>query len=678
MERRAHPFENGPSSNKGVGFDYEGAFSRNIGWITQWEQQELRKKTVAIAGMGGVGGQHALTLARLGIGGLHIADLDQFDVPNMNRQAGAFVSTIGLEKTAVMARMTRDINPELRQKIFGGDRGVDDQNIDEFLSGVDLFVDGFDFFVLDIRRKVFKRCAELGIPAITAAPIGFGACYVIFMPGGMTFEEYFRFEGLPEKKQYVNFALGLTPKGLHRAYLVDPYRIDLAGKRGPSTAVAIQLCAGVVGAEAVKLLLGQGKVHAAPAYHAFDAYSQRFVRGYLRHGNAGPLQRLKLHVGYKIFGERSRNSRPHEDPVEGSEIERILDVARWAPSGDNSQPWRFKILGEDRVQITITCRNDNIYEYADGEPTLLAAGFLLETIRIAASRFGRALQWTYLGSKKSANDVHHTIEANLPKALEIREDNLCPYIDIRSVDRRAYRRTRLTPQQKAELEAALGGEFRLEWRESLSARWSMARLNAMATDIRLRLPQAFPVHQKILDWNRRFSPEGVPAAAVGVDPLTLKLMRFVLHDWRRADFFNRFLAGTVIPRIQLDLYPGLSCAAHFVVSRKTEPPPEDATAALFRTGQALQRFWLTATRMGLAVQPGLAPLCFAYYGRVGGPPSVQARIAKSDRARITELARKASDRFTNDGTVLFLGRIGVSRRVPTARSIRRSVADLTD
>jgi molybdopterin/thiamine biosynthesis adenylyltransferase/nitroreductase len=665
-----HHSEGGLSSNNATGFDYRAAFSRNIGWIAEWEQQELRKKTVAIAGMGGVGGQHALTLARLGIGGLHIADLDTFDVPNMNRQAGAFVSTIGLEKTAVMAQMTRDINPELRQKIFGGERGIDDQNIEEFLSGVDLFVDGFDFFVLDIRRKVFKRCAELGIPAITAAPIGFGACYLIFMPGGMTFEEYFRFEGLPEKQQYVNFALGLTPKGLHRSYLVDPYRIDLAGKRGPSTAAAIQLCAGVVAGEAVKLLLGQGKVHAAPAYHAFDAYRDRFVRGYLRHGNAGPLQRLKLHFGYKIFEERSRNSRPFEEPAKGSQIERILDLARWAPSGDNSQPWRFKIMGEDRVLITIACKNDNIYEYADGQPTLLAAGFLLETMRLAASRFGRAMQWIYRGNKKSENSVDHTIEAILRKDPDIREDGLCPYIDIRSVDRRAFSRTRLTSQQKVELEAALGSEFRLEWRESFPARWSLARLNASATDIRLRLPEAFAVHQRILDWNRRFSPDGVPAAAVGVDSQTLKLMRFVLRDWRRADFFNRFLAGTAIPRIQLDLIPGIFCAGHFVVSRKTEPQPEDVPASLFRTGEALQRFWLTATRMGLAVQPGLAPLCFAYYGRVGAPISAPARIAK--------LAQKASGCFPNDGSVLFLGRIGVPRRLPTARSIRQAAADLTD
>ena len=49
-------------------FNYEKAFSRNIGWITKEEQQVLRGKKVAIAGAGGVGGVHLLTLARLGVG----------------------------------------------------------------------------------------------------------------------------------------------------------------------------------------------------------------------------------------------------------------------------------------------------------------------------------------------------------------------------------------------------------------------------------------------------------------------------------------------------------------------------------------------------------------------------------------------------------------------------------
>ena len=39
-------------------FDYERAFSRNIGWTTSAEQAQLRGKRVAIAGLGGVGGEH--------------------------------------------------------------------------------------------------------------------------------------------------------------------------------------------------------------------------------------------------------------------------------------------------------------------------------------------------------------------------------------------------------------------------------------------------------------------------------------------------------------------------------------------------------------------------------------------------------------------------------------------
>src|SRR4051812_13073560 len=145
-------------------FSYEEAFDRNIGWVTEWEQQALRGKRVAIAGMGGVGGIHLLTLARLGIGAFNLSDFDTFDIANFNRQAGAFMETVGRKKLDVMAEMALGINPELDISRFP--EGVSPENVDEFLRDVDLFVDGVDFFVLDVRRKIFARCAELGIPAI--------------------------------------------------------------------------------------------------------------------------------------------------------------------------------------------------------------------------------------------------------------------------------------------------------------------------------------------------------------------------------------------------------------------------------------------------------------------------------------------------------------------------------
>ena len=119
---------------RGFDFDYDEAFSRNIGWVTEWEQQILRTKRVAIAGMGGVGGVHLLTLARLGIGAFNISDMDVFETVNFNRQIGASTATLGRPKVDVMAGMARDINPTAEIRRFPN--GISDDNIDEFLDGV--------------------------------------------------------------------------------------------------------------------------------------------------------------------------------------------------------------------------------------------------------------------------------------------------------------------------------------------------------------------------------------------------------------------------------------------------------------------------------------------------------------------------------------------------------------
>jgi len=275
-------------------FNYEQAFARNIGWVTSEEQQRLRGKRVAIAGGGGVGGVHLLTLARLGIGSFHIADFDSFDIPNFNRQVGATMSTVGQPKVEVMARMARDINPELEIKVF--ERGVDRDNLDQFLDGVDLYVDALDFFAFDARRDTFAACARLGIPATTAAPLGMGAAMLNFMPGKMTFEEYFQWGDLDELDKAIRFVVGLAPAGLHRPYLMVPSAVNFAERRGPSTIMACQLCAGVAATEALKILLGRGEVLAAPHGMQFDAYRNRVTRTWRPGGNRNPWHRLMIAV----------------------------------------------------------------------------------------------------------------------------------------------------------------------------------------------------------------------------------------------------------------------------------------------------------------------------------------------------------------------------------------------
>lgn len=273
-------------------FDYDRAFSRNIGWVTQPEQQKLRGARVAIAGLGGVGGAHLLTLARLGLGKFNIADFDNFEVHNFNRQAGAFMSTLERPKAEVLAQMARDINPGSEVKCFGD--GVTPENLDDFLRDVDVYVDGIDFFAIAARRMIFKACHERGIPALTAAPLGMGVSLLYFRPGGMSFEQYFQAEGRSEQEQYARFMAGLSPAMLQRGYLVEPSAVNFQEKRGPSTMMSCELCAGVMGTSVLKVLLERGPLRAAPWAMQFDAYHQKLKFTWRPFGNANPLQRLLL------------------------------------------------------------------------------------------------------------------------------------------------------------------------------------------------------------------------------------------------------------------------------------------------------------------------------------------------------------------------------------------------
>lgn len=283
-------------------FTYDEAFSRNIGWLTHPEQEQLRHKRVAIAGLGGVGGVHLLTLCRLGIGKFHLADFDSFDLANFNRQAGATVSTLGQSKLDVMIQQARDINPEL--DITGFPDGVAQSNLEAFLQDVDLYIDGLDFFAFETRQTVFAACAAKRIPAITAAPLGMGAAVVNFLPGGMRFDEYFRLDDGAEAEKPLRFLMGLAPARLQMGYLADPTKVDLANHKGPSTIMACQLCAGVAATEALKILLGRGPVRAAPRGYHFDAYRNKLAHTWRPGGNRNPWQRLLIALAKRKLGVR--------------------------------------------------------------------------------------------------------------------------------------------------------------------------------------------------------------------------------------------------------------------------------------------------------------------------------------------------------------------------------------
>jgi len=287
------------TSSEDAHWSYEEAFCRNQGILTPEEQETLRNSRVAIIGMGGVGGVHLMTLARLGIGKFTIADPDTFELANFNRQYGANVNTLGRPKAEVMAEEALSVNPELDIKVLN--EPVSEKNINKFFEGADILVDGVDLYAIEARRVVFREAAVRNLYAITAGPVGFSTAWLNFAPNGMSFDRYF---DITDEMDYVQkilaFLLGASPKATQLAYL-DLRHMDVTGGKAPSLTNGCHLASGVVATEVTKVLLRRGHLRSVPHYQQFDPYVGRLIQGRLYGGNRHPWQRIKRWWMYRLY-----------------------------------------------------------------------------------------------------------------------------------------------------------------------------------------------------------------------------------------------------------------------------------------------------------------------------------------------------------------------------------------
>lgn len=346
---------------------------------------------------------------------------------------------------------------------------------------------------------------------------------------------------------------------------------------------------------------------------------------------------------------------------------RILDLARWAPSGDNTQPWRFEILGDNHVIVHGHDTRDEILYDFDGHASHMAHGALLETMRIAASAEGLSMTWEARADqewRKVQYDIHFT------DSPEMELDPLYPYIEKRTVQRRSMQMTPLTGIQKDALVKAAGKQYEIQFFETFLEKSAIAKLLWDNAYIRLVCPEAFSVHQNIIEWKQRFSKDRIPEHAVGIDPMTAKLMRWVMKSWSRVDFFNRYLLGTVVPRVQLDYIPAVLCAGHVLIKPKTEPKHLEDWVSL---GQAMQRFWLTATKIGLHLQPEMTPVIFRWYARSGRRFSAKQKLQR--KAIILANDFESLAKASKNEAFGFFCRVGISS-VPNSRSLRLDLKDL--
>jgi len=238
------------------------------------------------------------------------------------------------------------------------------------------------------------------------------------------------------------------------------------------------------------------------------------------------------------------------------------------------------------------------------------------------------------------------------------------------VQRRPMKTTPLTPHQRQALIDAAGADHTVQLFESWSDRAQVAKMLWDSAYIRLTCPEAYPVHRDIIEWGVRFSKDRIPEQAVGVDPATARLMQWVMQSWKRVEFFNTYLLGTVIPRVQLDALPALHCAAHLLVRPKLAPKELEDWVKL---GMTVQRVWLTATQVGLHLQPEMTPVIFRWYARAGRKFSADAHLANLANQLSTQFEQVTQAASTD--SFGFFCRVGTSE-TPISRSIRQDISSL--
>ena len=163
---------------------------------------------------------------------------------------------------------------------------------------------------------------------------------------------------------------------------------------------------------------------------------------------------------------------------------------------------------------------------------------------------------------------------------------------------------------------------------------------------------------------------------MGLDAFTVKFAILMFKSWNFYRLCNYILGGYLLSLLKLDLLPGLGCSCHFVLLAKTKP---QNILDHVKAGEAMQRFWLSATSLGLVHQPSITPLAFARYGADAEEFSVHPKAMRWAGAVRRRMSALLGGDALLDRTVWF-GRIGEARddagQKEICRSLRRPLDEL--
>ena len=141
-------------------------------------QEKLLESSALIVGLGGLGSPVALYLAAAGVGRLLLADFDEVDLTNLQRQVLYSNDDIGRAKTAAAAARLEALNPQVTIERI--DEKLTEKTLAHWVSEADIVVDGCDNFAT--RFAVNAACVAAARPLVSGAVIGLDGQVAVFRP----------------------------------------------------------------------------------------------------------------------------------------------------------------------------------------------------------------------------------------------------------------------------------------------------------------------------------------------------------------------------------------------------------------------------------------------------------------------------------------------------------------
>jgi molybdopterin/thiamine biosynthesis adenylyltransferase len=557
---------------------------RNRPKLTRAEQARHRSMRVGVVGAS-AGHTIAHVLAMEGLAGeIRLADFDTIELSNLNR-IPASVLDLGVNKAIVAARRIAEIDPYLHVVVFP--EGVRPDNLGVFLDGLDLVIEECDS--LDMKLLVREAARERHLP-------------VLMETSDRGVLDVERFDLEPDRPVFHGLLGDLDSAKLASLTLEEkgPYVLSLLGPRDVSSRAAaafFELGSTITGWPQLASEVTLGAVTIAAAVRRF--------------GMEGDLPSGRVRFDVEEVLSEIRPVQVDADPkadfavpaivdpvLEGADVrEHIVDAARRAPSGGNVQPWRFE-ADEDEIRFYLVPERSTSSMDIRKRGSYVGLGAALFNARVAAASL-HSLGPIQLFPE--GRPSHHVATMHLGSAADPEIASLQAAVQTRSANRRMGTPGPIDDVALEEMTRTVAREgARLLFLSDADQMSKCAELLGECDRLRFLIPNVHGEMMGELRWPGRDPlEEGMDVRTLEMDAGSLAAAELLarsdvmghLADWRGGQALGMRTRAAVA-----------SSSGLVVIT----VPRADPTWYV-RGGSAMERMWLVAERLGLAVQP-VAPL----------------------------------------------------------------------